>query len=150
MLTTNRADIVIEPEVLFGEGDFPSQHLISDRWLCAVDSASPHASQEKISKREFLDLPHAVYGLGADRQLSLADRHLAKLGVTRRIEVTVESFLLVPFLIQGTRLTTLVLERAAKLLAGHAAISTVQPPYPLPDIKRSEEQTYEHQSLMGK
>src|SRR3546814_2927941 len=54
--------IVIEPEGLFGEGDFPSQHLISDRWLCAVDSASPHASQEKISKREFLDLPHAVYG----------------------------------------------------------------------------------------
>src|SRR3546814_17048980 len=84
---------------------FPCTTLFRS-WLCAVDSASPHASQDKISKREFLDLPHAVYGLGADRQLSLADRHLAKLGVTRRIEVTVESFLLVPFLIQGTRLTT--------------------------------------------
>src|SRR3546814_19549814 len=95
----------------------------SDVCSSDLDSASPHASQEKISKREFLDLPHAVYGLGADRQLSLADRHLAKLGVTRRIEVTVESFLLVPFLIQGTRLTTLVLERAANLLAGHDAIS---------------------------
>src|SRR3546814_1739518 len=49
--------------------------------VCSSDlSASPHASQEKISKREFLDLPHAVYGLGAEQQLSLADRHLAKLG----------------------------------------------------------------------
>src|SRR3546814_14945016 len=81
MLTTSRADIVIEPEGLFGEGDFPSQHLISDRWLCAVDSASPHASQEKISKREFLDLPHAVYGFGADRQSS-EDRRVGKESVS--------------------------------------------------------------------
>src|SRR3546814_16272732 len=85
MLTTNRADIVIEPEGLFGEGAFPSQPLISDRWLCAVDSASPHASQEKISKREFLDLPHAVSGLGADRQLRLAERQLGKRGAKRLV-----------------------------------------------------------------
>src|SRR3546814_2178248 len=72
MLTTNRADIVIEPEGLFGEGDFLSQHLISDRWLFAVDSASHHPSHEKIYKREFPDLPHAVYGLRPARHLSPA------------------------------------------------------------------------------
>lgn len=134
MLRTNQADIVIEPDVLFGVTDFPSQPLMSDRWLCAVDADSPAGKQRRISKRQFLDLPHVVYGIGADRQLNLADQHLMKSGIERRIEVTVESFLLVPFLIQGTQLVTLVLERAAKLLAGVAAIRTIEPPYMLPDI----------------
>src|SRR3546814_9533597 len=99
MLTTNRADIVIEPEGLFGEGDFPSQHLISDRWLCAVDSASPHASQEKISKREFLDLPHAVYGLGR------SEEHTSELQSLMRISYAV--FCLKKKKNKNTRHTTL-------------------------------------------
>lgn len=134
MLRTNQADIVIEPDVLFGETNFPSQSLMKDRWLCAVAAGNPLAEQRSISKRQFLDAPHAVYGIGADRQLSLADQHLMQIGVERRIEVTVESFLLVPMLIQGTQLMALVLERAAKLLSGLATIQTIEPPYPLPGI----------------
>jgi DNA-binding transcriptional LysR family regulator len=87
-----------------------------------------------MSEKQFLELPHLVYGIGNDRQLNLADQHLADKGIQRRIEVTVESFLLNPFLIEGTRLVSLVLERAAKRLLGTVSIKLLESPFTVPDI----------------
>lgn len=137
LLHTDQADIVIEPRELIGDTDFPSRHLFSDRWLCAVDADNPHVPAERITWEQYLRLPHLVYSIGADRQLNLADQHLERLGVRRRVEITVESFLLVPFLLQGTGLASLVLERAARRLTGATNIRTLEPPLPLPDINEA-------------
>ncbi|MGH3390309.1 MAG: LysR family transcriptional regulator [Actinomadura sp.] len=135
LLDTDKADLVIEPRELLGDAGFPSHPLFCDRWLCAVDAANPAVSAQQITLDEYLRLPHLVYNIGSDRQLNLADQHLAELGTPRRIEVTVESFLLVPFLIRGTSLASLVLERAARQLAAAATgIRLLPPPLPLPDI----------------
>jgi DNA-binding transcriptional LysR family regulator len=137
VLQTDQADIVIEPSELFGETDFPSVPIFSDRWLCAVDANNQEVPEVQMTKDQFLRLPHLVYGIGQDRQLNLADQHLAQSGIVRRIDVTVESFLLVPFLIQGTRMISLVLERAAKRLAATTNIRTLECPFSLPDIHES-------------
>lgn len=134
MLQTDQADLVIEPSDLFGETDFPSTPLMSDRWLCALDASNPHAAQKQISKETFFALPHVIYGIGADRQPNLADKHLLQMGVQRRIGATVESFLLVPFLIQGTHFVSTVLERTVRLLGNLPSIVTLEPPFELPDI----------------
>ncbi|MGM4916262.1 LysR family transcriptional regulator [Tardiphaga sp. 813_E8_N1_3] len=134
VLQTNQADIVIEPVELFGPNDYPTAALLSDRWLCAVDANHPDVTGNELSERQFLELPHLVYGIGNDRQLNLADQHLADTGVQRRIEVTVESFLLNPFLIEGTRLVSLILERAAKRLLGTVNIKLLESPIAVPDI----------------
>jgi len=134
LVQADQVDIIIEPSELFGHTEFPSSPLITDRWLCAVDDKHPCVKRKAMTQKQFLELPHLVYGIGVDRQLNLADQHLARLGVTRRIEVTVESFLLVPFLLQGTQLVSLVLERAAKRLAQTAHIKTLKAPFELPDI----------------
>jgi LysR family transcriptional regulator, nod-box dependent transcriptional activator len=134
MVQADQVDIIIEPSELFGETEFPSNPLMTDRWLCAVDANNPHVRKRAMTQNQFLELPHLVYGIGIDRQLNLADQHLVRLGVKRRIDVTVESFLLVPFLLQGTQLVSLVLERAAKRLAQTTNIKTLEPPFELPDI----------------
>ena len=134
MLQSDQADIVIEPRSIMGEVDFPFAPLASDRWLCAIDANNHPTITDKMTMEQFLELPHLVYGIGSDRQLNLADQHLHQIGVERRIEVTVESFLLVPFLIQGTRLISFVLERAARVLATIPAIKMLDPPMELPDI----------------
>ena len=137
LLHTDQADLVIEPRELLGETDFPSRHLFGDRWLCAVDADNPHVPTSRITWEQYLELPHLVYSIGADQQLNLADRHLEHLGVRRRIEITVESFLLVPFLLQGTGLASLVLERAARRLTVATNIRTLEPPLSLPDISEA-------------
>lgn len=134
LLTSDRADIVIEPRELIAASRFPSRPLYSDRWLCAVDAGNPSVPGDRLTLEQYLHLPHITYGIGLDRQPSLADQHLAGLGMKRRIEVTLESFLLVPFFLRGTGMVSVMLERAVRLLADHAAVRTLEPPVALPDI----------------
>jgi DNA-binding transcriptional LysR family regulator len=134
VLKTGQADMVIEPRELFADIKFPSQVLFGDRWLCAVDAKNPHVRNNRLTMKQYLQLPHLVYSIGTDRQLNLADQHVGQLGVRRRIDVTVESFLLVPFLLEGTQMVSLILERAARRLAGITNVRTLKPPLRLPDI----------------
>ncbi len=134
VLKTDQADMVIEPRELFADPRFPSQFLFSDRWLCAVDANNPYVRNDRLTMKQYLELPHLVYGIGIDRQLNLADQYVGRLGIRRRIDVTVESFLLVPFLLEGTPMVSLMLERAARRLAGITNVRTLKPPLKLPDI----------------
>ena len=134
VLKSDQADIVIEPRELFAGSKFPSQIVFTDRWLCVTDVNNPHVRRGRLTMERYLRLPHLVYGIGNDRQLNLADQHLRKTGVHRRIEVTVESFLLVPFLLEGTEMVSLILERAAQRLSGLTSVRTFKPPVELPDI----------------
>ncbi|MDK1376824.1 MULTISPECIES: LysR family transcriptional regulator [unclassified Sinorhizobium] len=134
MLVEDRVDVVIEPSELLPGSEFPSEALISDRWLCAADFENTLIGGERtLSLQTFLTAPHLTYGIGLDRQLNLADQHLAREGVNRRIAATVESFVLVPFLLRGSNLISLVLERAIKELAV-PGIGGFEPPLVLPDI----------------
>jgi LysR family nod box-dependent transcriptional activator len=66
--------------------------------------------------------------------VSIVDTYLAQAGVSRRIEFTVESFLLAPFLLQGTDLVAVVPERAAGHLRRTADVRFLEPPMDLPPI----------------
>src|SRR5262249_44900317 len=65
---------------------------------------------------------------------SIVDSYLAQARVSRRIEFTVESFLLAPFLLQGTDLVAVVPERAAGHLRRTADVRFLEPPLDLPPI----------------
>jgi len=134
VLKSDQADIVIEPRELFSGSKFPSQMMFTDRWLCVTDVGNPNIRNGGLTLARYLRLPHLVYGIGNDRQLNLADQHLHKIGLHRRIEVTVESFLLVPFLLEGTPMVSLILERAAQRLTGLTIVCTFKPPVALPNI----------------
>lgn len=134
VLQTDQVDIVIEPSELLVNNGYPSVPLFSDRWLCAVDVNHPLVRAPGISMDQFLMLPHLAYGIGQDRQSNLADQHLTRLKIKRRIQVTVESFLLVPFLLQGSQLISLVLERTIERLVGATTVRGLAPPIELPDI----------------
>ena len=131
MLHEDLVDVVIEPHELLPDSGFPSEPLLSDRWLCAADSQNIVSG--KVSLEAFQNAPHLAYGIGPDRQFNLADRHLAREGINRRIAVTVESFVLVPFLLRQSNLISLVLERAISEL-GVPGVVGVEPPVELPDI----------------
>lgn len=134
MLHEDLVDVVIEPHELLPDSDFPSEPLLSDRWLCAVHSQNAIIGKSgKVSLEGFLNASHLAYGIGPDRQFNLADQHLAREGINRRITVTVESFVLVPFLLRQSNLISLVLERAISEL-GVPEVIGVEPPIALPDI----------------
>lgn len=136
VLQTDSVDLVIEPRELLSRSKYPSEHLFSDRWLCAIDADNEHVG-DAIDMDQYLELSHLIYSIGADQQLNLADQHVAHLGIQRHIEASVESFLLVPFLLEGTPLISLVLERIAAKLRPAANIRTLEAPLELPDINET-------------
>jgi LysR family transcriptional regulator, nod-box dependent transcriptional activator len=137
LLREDRADLAIEPRETMGETTLPSTPLFRDRWKCILDAGvNAAAVRDGLDLEYYLRLPHIVYSIGQDMQLNLADRHLAELGLERRIELIIESFLLVPLLVRGTSLVSLVLERSAALHTVEGLV-LVDPPVPVPDINEA-------------
>lgn len=136
LLRDDRVDLALEPRELMGRARVPSKVLFGDRWRCLIDASRHHDPSQPMDLQEFLARPHVLYSIGPDMQLNLADRHLSEQGLDVRVEVTIESFLLVPFLVRGTDLVSLVLERSARLHSLEGLI-LVEPPVAVPDIHES-------------
>jgi LysR family transcriptional regulator, nod-box dependent transcriptional activator len=131
-LDAGDVDLVIEPAEIMGRADLPALRLWDDRWRCCVWEGNA-AVGDALTLDEYAGLGHLVYSLGgAGHPVALPDLHLARLGVQRRIEVSVESFLLAPFLLQGTDLVTLVPARAEAFLRRTGAIRVLDAPVDLP------------------
>jgi LysR family nod box-dependent transcriptional activator len=137
LLRDGEADLVIEPAEIMPESALTSLRLFSDRWLCCVWEGNT-AVGARMTREAYLELPHLVYSMGRGGQPpSIVDRHLEHARLTRRIEFTVESFLLAPYLLEGTNLVTVVPERAVPHLRRTAAIRVLEPPVELPAITQT-------------
>lgn len=131
LLRDGTVDLVIEPTEILADAALPSLPLFSDRWLCCVWAGSSQVG-ERMSLETYLRLGHLVYSMGRGQPVSLPDEHLSQAKVTRKIEFVVESFLLAPFLLQGTDLVTLVPERAGPHLRRTAEVRFLEPPIDVP------------------
>jgi LysR family nod box-dependent transcriptional activator len=133
LLRDGEADLVIEPIEIMPDAALPKMRLFADRWLCCVWEGTAKVG-DRMTMETYLRLGHLVYSAVRGHPVSLVDTYLSRAKVPRRIEFTVESFLLAPFLLQGTDLVTLVPERAASHLRRTAAVRFLEPPLPLPSI----------------
>ena len=127
LLRDGDADLVIEPVEIMPEVTLPSLRLFADRWICCVWAGTTEVG-DVMTMETYLRLGHLVYSAVRGHPVSIVDTYLAQAGVSRRIEFTVESFLLAPFLLQGTDLVTLVPARAEAFLRRTGAIRILPPP----------------------
>ena len=127
-------DLVIEPPEIMGDADLESMRLWDDRWECCVWDGNTRVGKRMTLER-YTELGHLIYSMGGPGQpVALPDIHLARLGVPRRIEVSVESFLLAPFLLQNTDLVTLIPTRAETFLRRIGDIRVLETPVELPGL----------------
>ncbi len=105
--------------------DFPATDLYEDRWVFLVADDHPSVV-DRITRQDLARLPWVTYQRTYDAP---AVRQLGMLGVEPRVEVSVDSFQLLPLLVAGTRRVALVQARLARLLAPLAAVRVLEPPY---------------------
>ncbi|MFJ8886126.1 LysR family transcriptional regulator [Streptomyces sp. NPDC102402] len=105
--------------------DFPATDLYEDRWVFLVADDHPSV-EDRLTRNDLGRLPWVTYQRTYDAP---AVRQLGMLGIEPRVEVSVDSFQLLPLLVAGTRRIALIQERLARLLAPLAAVHVVQPPY---------------------
>ncbi|MFB8773230.1 LysR family transcriptional regulator [Streptomyces broussonetiae] len=104
---------------------FPATDLYDDRWVFLVAEDHPDVG-DRLTREDLARLPWVTYQHTYDAP---AVRQLGMLGIEPRVEVSVDSFQVMPLLVAGTRRIALVQARLARLFAPSAAVRVVEPPY---------------------
>jgi DNA-binding transcriptional LysR family regulator len=105
--------------------DFPATDLYGDRWVFLVADDHPSVG-DRLTRQDLARLPWVTYQRTYDAP---AVRQLGMLGIEPRVEVSVDSFQIIPLLVAGTRRIALIQARLARLLAPLAGVRVVEPPY---------------------
>jgi DNA-binding transcriptional LysR family regulator len=85
-------------------GGLPAVELFRDRWLCLVAEDNTEVG-ESITLGQLAALPWAVYQRATDAPVA---RQLSMLGVEPRMQVSVDSFHLLPAMVAGTRRVAMI------------------------------------------
>ncbi|MER6415818.1 LysR family transcriptional regulator [Streptomyces humidus] len=117
------ADGLLMPHGVFS--GFPAVELFADRWVFLVAEANDEVG-DRLTLDDLARLPWVTYQRTYDAP---AARQLSMLGIEPRVEVSVDSFQALPFLVAGTRRIALVQQRLAELLSGVAAVRPMEAPY---------------------
>ncbi|MFW6692278.1 LysR family transcriptional regulator [Streptomyces sp. MAR4 CNX-425] len=140
-LRRGHADLLVAPAAIVGQPVFPHRPLFTDRFVLACDRANPDVGDE-VSPAEFSRLRYLSYGVAPWQ--TLAERELDELGIPRRVEVRAQCIVLVPFLLTGTRLVSLVPERVARSVGDPTRLRVLEPPAPLHPIVQAMYWTPRH------
>ncbi|MBV8577601.1 MAG: LysR family transcriptional regulator [Acetobacteraceae bacterium] len=111
----------------------PSEILFEDRWVCAVWAGNDDIA-DTITLDDYLRRPHAVYHLGQNDRLGIADRAIQAMNHPRHVQVAADSFLLLPLLLEKTPQVAFIHERLGKKLAAIADIRMVEPLFEMPPL----------------
>ncbi len=129
-----RRDLVIGP---VGHGITGNGETVFSAWfVCLVDCDNPRLEGGKLTLDTLTKLPHAATNFGRTTTTPV-DRRLAELNVERCIEVGVQGFLPLPFLVAGTDLVAFVPERLASRFRIHPRLRVVEPPLQRIDLVES-------------
>jgi DNA-binding transcriptional LysR family regulator len=105
--------------------------LFHDRHVFAVDADNRDVG-DRLTLEQLGAHPHLASAGGA--LPALGQRQLDALGISPRVELSTQSSLLAPFMLSGTDLISLVLERLGRQLQEPAGSRLVEPPAPLQTI----------------
>ncbi|GAA3394843.1 LysR family transcriptional regulator [Cryptosporangium minutisporangium] len=129
--TTLRAvDLLLLPHGFLS--DYPSQDLYRDGWVCVV-AADNDTIGDTVTTEQLRTLPW-ITQFHRPTAATTADRQLALLGFEHRVDLVIESFLALPFLLAGTRRIALLQRRLAERLAASAGVRLIPCPIEVADL----------------
>ncbi len=119
-LSEDKEDLLFLPAEIATElNSFPGMPLFLDRFVLAMWSGHPRRDDDP--NRLVSEEPYLSWRAHGP---SSPDRHLERLDVPVRTEMSTESLMTAPFLLRGTRLVTVIHERLAAAVADAADIVT--------------------------
>lgn len=127
-LEAGEIDLILTPDQ-FLESDHPRELLFEERHVVVGWSGNP-ALEGMMSVEKFLDCGHIAVRISD--QDTFIEAILHKIAPQRRIEVSAQSFIQVPWLLRGTQRLAVMHERLAKVTAPVLDLTIAQSPYELP------------------
>ena len=127
-------DLCIAPSVNAPDQVSIRQRLLFDeRFVCLVRRGHP-ALDRRLTPKRFAALEHVLVSpLG--RTGGVVDAALAEHGLTRRVRMLTQHFLLAPFVVARTDLVLTMPERTAREMTRHVDLEILSPPIALPTFQ---------------
>lgn len=133
MLERGEIDLLIVPQE-FTSQSHPSRLLLEEQHVVAGWKGNP-LLERPLDAAAFAAAGHVSVRLGRISRLTFAEAQLRALGITRREEVIVPSFSMVPELLVGTLRLGLMHERLARLAAQRTDIAMQPLPFAFPPMR---------------
>ncbi|QGZ64928.1 LysR family transcriptional regulator [Paraburkholderia acidisoli] len=131
-LESGNVDIaLITPETT--PADLHARHLFEERYVCVMRTDHPAAAQPLTLER-FCTLDHALVSYTGGSLRGVTDEALARIGRSRRVTVSVNSFLVLPEILSTSDLIAVVPSRLAHGLQG---LKIVEPPLAIPGFTKT-------------
>ncbi|MEM5424441.1 LysR family transcriptional regulator [Paraburkholderia ferrariae] len=122
---------LITPET--APADLHARRLFDERYVCVMRADHP-AAQRRLTLERFCALDHALVSYEGGSLSGVTDEALARVGRTRRVTVSVNSFLVLPDLLLTSDLIAVVPSRLVKNAPG---LAVVEPPLAIPGFTKT-------------
>jgi DNA-binding transcriptional LysR family regulator len=132
-LDQGKADLLITLEE-YVHPDHPVELLFEENLVVAGWRENPLFSRP-MSEADVMGCGHVTVAVGRVGTASFADRQLAMMGKSRRIQVTTGSFLAVPWILIGTQRVAFMHERLARAVAKTFPIAYAPVPFAFPSMR---------------
>ncbi len=130
-LQRNEIDLAIVPERFSRKTTLPAQPIFTDRFVAVVWRGNTEVT-DPLTFEQFARLPYLSYSLGP--LASMVDTLLQELGHWRQADTVVESFVIGPLLLKGTRQVTFAQQRLATSLKQAGQLRMLEPPCAIPQL----------------
>jgi len=105
--------------------DLYARHLFDERYVCVMRSDHPEAQGGALSLDRFCALDHALISYTGGSFFGATDEALARLGRSRRVVLSITSFLVLPEILRTSDLIAVVPERVVAQAHG---LVVLEPP----------------------
>jgi DNA-binding transcriptional LysR family regulator len=123
-------DLATSPRRAF-PASFSQRRLSRDAFLCMLRQGHPALGRKpRLTLKRYLELDHLVVAPGGTSG-SVVDTELEKRGLSRRVALTVSTFLVAPFVISQSDLISTAPARLLRGVQPHFPIVLLNPPLPL-------------------
>jgi DNA-binding transcriptional LysR family regulator len=127
MLRSGDADLLLSPVFAAGVGPgMYTRKLFDERFVCVVRRGHPLANK-KLTLARYVAASHALIS-PRGKEGSQTDDALARLGLSRRVVVTVPHFLVAPHIVVQSDLVLTLAARVANMLAAPLGLAILEPP----------------------
>lgn len=113
--------------------DLHMRPLFQESYACALRAGHPACAAGALTLDRFCDLGHALVSYSGERFWGVTDEALARIGRSRRVALSVTSFLV---LIEILRTTDLITVAPSRLMARAAGLTLMAPPVDIPGFTK--------------
>jgi len=132
-LDEGKIDLLITPDIYCAPGH-PTELLFEEHHVVVGWKKNP-LFRRRLTEADFLSAGHVAVRMGNAGNPAYADKQLELMGRRRRVEVTVGSFTLVPWLLRGTNRVATMHERLVRIMAKEYQLAFEPVPFRFPVMR---------------